>query len=391
VPIFDFILYDFPDEELLLLRDDPLLRDEPLLPLLLALEPLLRDEPLLPLLLALEPLLALDPLLALELLLPLLLEDPRFEWREFFEWRDFFDVRELISISKLSIRRWISSIVFIAETLLCRELRPSIISCSHRLMSRSGRNLFELKSLCRPAMLRGVSIRLIYAEKKLYKMPATYISFDCATITLGYLVARNNLENSTPSRPKFASDQAQIEAALNARLGILSIELVDLEFVDYGVVNLIEGKKIKETSVRERIHALRRFLDVLTRDLDLSQCVVVVESQPGMNSCSNSIEDAIYMYFAYAKDVITIGSSRKNMICFAPALSMSDFCKSGGNAKKKHTAANLEYYCAQKGIPLNLPRGLYNHLGDAFMQLVAYLETRSHLTPTFTAQRNEAQ
>jgi hypothetical protein len=107
--------------------------------------------------------------------------------------------------------------------------------------------------------------------------------------------------------------------------------------------------------------------------INMQDVVVVVESQPGMNSQSNSIEDGIYMYFAYCKEVITVGSSRKNTIAFTDKLTIDCFYDQSGNAKKKHTTANLEYYCQKYAITLGFSRSLYNHLADAFMQLIHYI------------------
>jgi TusA-related sulfurtransferase len=157
---------------------------------------------------------------------------------------------------------------------------------------------------------------------------------------------------------------------------VVNHKAINVQFIKYGVINLVEGHDLSKLTVRQKIFNLRVFLDKLMEGIDIRSVILVVESQPGMNVLSNSVEDAIYMYFAYCFDIVTIGSSKKNTFSFTDALSVNSFYSkytTVRTANKAHTTANLEYYCGAYNIPLNIHKSLYNHLADAFMQLVYYV------------------
>jgi hypothetical protein len=198
-----------------------------------------------------------------------------------------------------------------------------------------------------------------------------YISFDCACVTLGYMIAEIiDIDKDT----------------FFIRDNIINCESIELKLYKYGVINLIEGYKINEVPLRNKIYNLKYFLDSIMENIDVENCIVIVEDQPSFNTTSNPIESAIYMYYAYAKAVITIGSSKKNTLSFDESLSINNFYSKYSkayDANKAHTSKNLEYFCKKHNIELNLSKSLYNHLGDAFMQFIFIVKEH------FLKQHNE--
>ena len=82
---------------------------------------------------------------------------------------------------------------------------------------------------------------------------------------------------------------------------------VNVNFIKYGVIDLINGKTIAEVPLYMRMKYLRTFLDELMKDLDIiSNATIVIEKQPGINTITPGIEAALYLYYAYAKEVINL-------------------------------------------------------------------------------------
>lgn len=193
-----------------------------------------------------------------------------------------------------------------------------------------------------------------------------YISFDCATETLGYLIAQADKINITGD--------------------IIDINQVNVNFIKYGVIDLINGKTIAEVPLYMRMKYLRIFLDELMKDLDIiPNATIVIEKQPGINTTTPGVEAALYLYYAYAKEIITIGSSMKNTISFHSSITLQYFIakyKQNHTANKHHTTHNLAFYCNVKKINLNLHQSLHNHLADAFMQLLCVLLGRINIDTT---------
>jgi len=191
-----------------------------------------------------------------------------------------------------------------------------------------------------------------------------YLSFDCACATLGYILTKivdvdvNNF---------FIGDN------------IINPKSIKLDVVKQGVINLVEGFLVKDVPVRNQIYNLRVFLDSLVKDIDINTIHVIIEDQPYINDNSNQIQSGLYMYFAYAKSVVSVQPTYKNTICFSKTLNIQNFYErytKTYSANKEHAAQNLSFYYKINNIGLDLKKSLYNHLGDAFMQFIYIIKEK---------------
>jgi len=191
-----------------------------------------------------------------------------------------------------------------------------------------------------------------------------YLSFDCACATLGYILTEINdvdVDNF------FISEN------------IINPKSIKLKIIKQGVINLVEGFLVKDVPVRNQIYNLRVFLDSLIKDIDISKIHVIIEDQPYINDNSNQIQSGLYMYFAYAKSVVSVQPTYKNTICFDKSLDIQAFYEKYSktySANKNHAANNLSYYYKIHNIGIDLHKSLYNHLGDAFMQFIYIIKEK---------------
>jgi hypothetical protein len=191
-----------------------------------------------------------------------------------------------------------------------------------------------------------------------------YLSFDCACATLGYILT----EITDVDVDNFFIDE-----------NIINPRSIKLKIIKQGVINLVEGFLVKDVPVRNQIYNLRVFLDSLVKDIDISNIHVIIEDQPYINDNSNQIQSGLYMYFAYAKSVVSVQPTYKNTICFDRSLNIQNFYEKYSktySANKEHAAQNLSYYYKINNIGLDIKKSLYNHLGDAFMQFIYIIKEK---------------
>jgi hypothetical protein len=191
-----------------------------------------------------------------------------------------------------------------------------------------------------------------------------YLSFDCACATLGYILT----EIEDVDINNFFIDK-----------DIINPKSIKLKIIKQGVINLVEGFLVKDVPVRNQIYNLKVFLDSLVKDIDISIIHVIIEDQPYINDNSNQIQSGLYMYFAYAKSIVSLPATYKNTICFDKSLDIQVFYEKYSktySANKNHTANNLSYYYKIHNIGIDLHKSLYNHLGDAFMQFIYIIKEK---------------
>lgn len=186
-----------------------------------------------------------------------------------------------------------------------------------------------------------------------------FLSFDCGNKALGYTLL------ATTDRKYIPKDD------------IINIEDMNIELLSYDVIDLLPGKKLKETDDIMRVKALKRALD----QIDISaipkdKLTVIVEYQMGPNVKSHSVFDGIFMYYA-DYDIQKITPSYKNKICFCEDGRHQRFLEKSSrsySANKAHTAFNVKYFCKGKKIDISkIPDKIVKDFGDAFMQIIAWL------------------
>lgn len=176
-----------------------------------------------------------------------------------------------------------------------------------------------------------------------------YISFDCGIKTFAYCI-------------------------INAPFDIM----------DFGVVDLSNGKADKDIHTVERIHNIIRYLrehvDVMARQISNipitpdRRVKVLVEYQMGQNPHAKACMDAIIAHY-YGHEVIVVGPSLKNKICLGEGCDYASFTGKTElyTANKNHTKANflfaLRRFAKTEKV---VEKKLLSHVSDAYCQAVGY-------------------
>lgn len=151
-----------------------------------------------------------------------------------------------------------------------------------------------------------------------------------------------------------------------------------------GVVDVLSGLNVDETTNIFRIQCLHDTLVSLNIEVDFNT-VVLIEEQPDVrNTKSNEVESAIMMYYTIqGARIMTINPTQKNNINFHHSIHRNVFlagCNNQYQANKMHSSANFMYIV--KLFKLNsmlatLDGSKYDDLADSFMQIMAWLGSRS--------------
>lgn len=262
-------------------------------------------------------------------------------------------------------------------------------------------------------------------------IPSTYkqfLGFDCANKSLGYTLAYYNtslhsqldelkskllkeFESFAPFKSYCAAYNAneaartliqktktgkplsealtslQNEILLNPKLiTLLGKYIVESYFIinkslitkSCGVIDLIPGKKVKETSLLERTLPLKKFLSTIKPDVD---AVVIIEEQPAtVNDKSNTVQDQICYEYCGNYEVKNILPKWKNRLCFGEGLSYEEIrakYKKKYTANKVHSKLNFLKYIDMTGQTKMLEgvkKDNYDDLADSCMQIIAYVK-----------------
>jgi hypothetical protein len=176
-----------------------------------------------------------------------------------------------------------------------------------------------------------------------------FISFDCAYKTLGYVCGEIDMDSVKLSKED-----------------LVDTSKISISLTQYGIKKLFDSN-IKSINTDKRFKYLKEFLDTLTLYPDT---LVYLENQWSINDKSKEVYHGIVMYMVMKNvSIARVMPSEKNSFAFKDDLYLFKF---GGNVKR-HTIENFKYFCKEKKYDLSLiPTKLYEHVSDAFMQMIAY-------------------
>jgi hypothetical protein len=248
------------------------------------------------------------------------------------------------------------------------------------------------------------------------------LSWDCAHITLAWshVILNTNFKND------LIALNAQIIILLNQtpcdewlvqvenlmmRQKALFRDLIQVK--SSGVADVLNGKKMKDTSAMDRTRAIWAFLNPTSTNTptqgsltptqgnlastqgnshpnfkDISQsATVLIENQPAMmgfgansrvNTKSNAVAQQLALWFC-PREVILMDPNAKNTIALSPDLTLDVFLnkyKKAYTARKEHSKANFLYFVKVMGIE-HILKGValdvYDDLADSFMQMIAFI------------------
>lgn len=213
------------------------------------------------------------------------------------------------------------------------------------------------------------------------------ISFDCACRTLAWVWA--TVDRATPGGLK-----CTVEASKKDKTPPQEVILPTIVCRGSGIADFVGGP-VKEFDAAERAAKLAAFLNghsYLSSANVSPDATVLIESQPfTRNEYSFAVSQQLAFYYAGRK-VVFVNPVLKNRVYFADlshlTFSEAEKGKHGGksasanakySARKKHAAANMIQFCADSGADLctGVKKSQLNNVGDALMQMVAYLASNS--------------
>ncbi len=221
-----------------------------------------------------------------------------------------------------------------------------------------------------------------------------FLSFDCATKTLGWAVARVRAAPPTGewreriAAIRKAAGMAEGRPDILARLVAATQRLDDevrksIEVLDAECADLVPGRSDADVGAVERVKALNAYLgarvdpviDAICEAHGKEDFMVLVEYQIGAHS--HTIADAILSRY-HDRDIRVVGPSLKNKIHFTPELAYRHFVPRYAQlytANKAHTKKNVQYYAEkwEHELLLSMRAGKLGHVADSIMQVLGYL------------------
>jgi hypothetical protein len=200
------------------------------------------------------------------------------------------------------------------------------------------------------------------------------LSFDSASKTLGYTYVDIN--------EKYISEiqSISIESKIGGIFIIMDNLLRDMEI---GVIDTLEGKKLKEVSKKDRIKRMKKSLDMfMTKGIDL----VLIEDQPKsimnrgkvgrfQNTNSSSAQDYISMYFVCKGiDIELVDPSLKNKFRLDITFDETIY-KTKYEINKARSISNMEYILRAYDrlyMISKIKKTVLDDAADSFMQMIAY-------------------
>lgn len=188
-----------------------------------------------------------------------------------------------------------------------------------------------------------------------------YLSFDCATKTLGVCY--------------FHYDCDKLNTVLNRGLVELIKNSTDISKcldIKLWCIDLIEGKNVADTDIPERLKSLHEKLNKLMMNIPKPD-YIVIEYQMNLNNLSNIISNAIMMYFAHNFEIKLVKPAAKNSIWFHESLAFHYFIEKYSrnyDANKAHSKANLIWFLnlfEKQDVIKDIKK--LDDVADAFMQL----------------------
>ena len=154
------------------------------------------------------------------------------------------------------------------------------------------------------------------------------------------------------------------------------------------VIDLLPNKKVKNTSIFERSHALNCYLKDLKKrlyklknEMNITLIKLLIELQPSFNDKSKTTFNQIIYEFCNDDffKIKIMNASYKNKIYLSKDLIHSNFIKKYSNnylANKNHTKENFLYFikCFQlTHLIKKIKKKNYDDIADSFMQAMAYI------------------
>jgi hypothetical protein len=144
-----------------------------------------------------------------------------------------------------------------------------------------------------------------------------------------------------------------------------------------GVLDLIPGKKLKDSDLMERTRSLKKELTSLSVP---ESAIVLIEDQPTIiNNKSNTIQDQICYEFSN-HEIYMVPPKWKNRLCFGKGLSYEEIKSKYAKkytANKVHSKLNflklIDIVCENKMLE-GIAKENYDDLADSCMQIIAYLQ-----------------
>jgi len=224
------------------------------------------------------------------------------------------------------------------------------------------------------------------------------VSFDCATKSLGVSVINYNMQFNEQVNIAYQTYMLakvacrDIHETLFNYIKLLDkiIYLIDtrinIEYLD--VIDVIPGKKVKETDVVERTMGLYRCLAQLQQSANLSrdnEYTFLVEYQMGPNDKSRSVAAQIMMFFAkycepYGHSTIkVVGPSLKNKVVIggddAHYSNFIEMYTTNYAANKNHAKYNflkLLKYLKKEDYIKHIKKSNIDDIADSVMMSIGY-------------------
>jgi hypothetical protein len=138
------------------------------------------------------------------------------------------------------------------------------------------------------------------------------------------------------------------------------------------VVDILEGKKVKDCDAITRVQALKKYL--LTLD-DTYVKYVIIEDQMSLNEKSRGVYYCLLFHYAH-KNLVSVKAAQKNKNINFGAGNHCEFVakySKAWSANKAHSAANfLSYLKTRKQPPVDIKGKQLSDVADTFLQAYVY-------------------
>lgn len=216
-----------------------------------------------------------------------------------------------------------------------------------------------------------------------------YLSFDVANKSLAtsFLYYNHNYKNLFNN----INSNANIKDIYNNMIKTNNNLNNIIDYLYFNVVDLIPGKKVKDTDIIERsislkkyIYELKLFINKSISEKNINKIYIIIEYQLSSNYNANAVyNQIIYEFSQYNSDlyeIIIMNPSYKNKIYFNDNLKHSYFIQKYSNnylANKQHTKQNFLYFLKIYNLDYvlnNIKAKNIDDLADSFMQIFAFIK-----------------
>lgn len=221
-----------------------------------------------------------------------------------------------------------------------------------------------------------------------------YLSFDCATKTLAYVLLRINFcynKNDLNQLRNLLTliEQNNNNKTINDKM-ITMLNKIDTDtknsiiIISADCVDLFPGRCDKNITTVERIKTLADYINStifpLILDIPKEQIDVFVEFQMSYNTKSKIISIALLSLFNQY-ELYIVHPTLKNKMFITEEGKFTNFIKKYKNtytANKKHALYNFKEYERIFNQNVDICDDLKGHIADAFMQVLGYLFSKKN-------------